>query len=175
MAESMPARLADPLSVKVPQRSAQVIEFSTKLPLAMADALETGCYNAAIRMSSACIMPILRSWSDPSFVAVYSTRCGIIKRLLPMGLAERLLRAELDPAAAGHMTEFELMPSAYNNEIREVESRNNSHTDIKYSTLYTCDLCKQQKYKMVEQQTRSLDEGKTYKCICICGNFWYIQ
>lgn len=49
-----------------------------------------------------------------------------------------------------------------------------SEVDEYGSTLYVCPKCKQRKQTIKQIQTRSLDEGATFKATCVCGHIWTV-
>lgn len=148
--------------------------------LAAAQAIETSCYNAAIRQSKESDEPTRRQWSSPAFVDIYSCRCGVINSLLdPMStscreygpqLASRLLSGDLAPESLGDLKERDLCPAATAAERAEIASRSMQTVAEKESNLFRCPHCKERRCTYREVQRRGLDEPPDYRCMCLaCG------
>lgn len=57
-----------------------------------------------------------------------------------------------------------------------IELRKNSVVAEKYSTEFNCSRCRGNKCREYRDQTRSGDEGYTYKVECLtCGNKWVLR
>jgi DNA-directed RNA polymerase subunit M/transcription elongation factor TFIIS len=71
----------------------------------------------------------------------------------------------------GFMDSYQLNPVACKGEKEIVRMRGRQRIHIKVSNMYTCSKCTGKESRVVRQQTRSGDEGYTYKIICvICGH-----
>lgn len=62
--------------------------------------------------------------------------------------------------------------------VRTINVRKKQRIKKKYTTKYTCPLCKQNKCTSVDKQLRGLDEGVTHIITCeneFCGHTWKIN
>ena len=58
---------------------------------------------------------------------------------------------------------------------RDELNLNFKETDEYGSDMYVCPRCKRRKQTIMQVQTRSLDEGATFKAKCICGHIWVVS
>lgn len=80
-----------------------------------------------------------------------------------------------DPSQLPYLSNYELSDNSHEIQ-REIELRKNQEIQIKYSEDYTCSKCKEKKTKEYRLQTRSGDEGYTYKAECVnCGFSWKLN
>lgn len=80
-----------------------------------------------------------------------------------------------DPSQLPYLNNYELNDNSH--EIKkEIELRKNQEIQIKYSEDHLCSKCKEKKTKEYRLQTRSGDEGYTYKVECVnCGFSWKLS
>lgn len=145
--------------------------------LEVACAIETSCYNAAVRASKESEEPPRRQWDSPAFVDIYGSRCGAICRLLDpessacrtyqATLVPRLLSGELAPGALGDLSEKELCPQASAAERAEIAKRSQQKVVEKESNFFRCPHCGERRSAYQEIQRRSLDEAPDYLCRCL--------
>lgn len=151
--------------------------------LALAERIETACYNEAIRMAVSSEEPPHRIWSSPPFVDIYSTRCGIIAGALDPAsstcqqygarVAARVLSGELTPERLGGMTPQQLCPEATAGVKAEIERRSAQKVEMKASTLYKCPRCGVRRCTYTVVQLRGPDEPSSYQCTCLnCGSLF---
>ena len=150
------------------------------LAIEHARAVEVSCYNTTVAICQAAEEPPLRSWTNPVFLDVYSTRCGAIAGLLDLKsaacraygaeIASALASGQLDPAEIGSMSESDLCPKATAAERRTIAARADQKVDEKESTMFMCPFCHARSCTYSQIQCRSLDEAPDYKCCCLkCG------
>jgi DNA-directed RNA polymerase subunit M/transcription elongation factor TFIIS len=146
----------------------------------MATAIEVSCYNAAVQISKESSDPPRRSWDSPSFVDIYSTRCGAVYCALDPSSAScasygpqllpRILSGEVAIASVGDMSERNMCPPATAEERAEIAMRSAQRVVEKESTLFSCPHCKARRCTYIEVQRRSLDEAPDYICRCLACN-----
>lgn len=147
-----------------------------------ARAVETACYNAAIRICKGSDDFLARRWASPAFVNVYSGRCGAVLPLLDPGsapcraygaaLAAQIFDGVVRPDAVGAMSERELCPAASAAERDEIAARAAQRVDVKESSMFQCPHCRARRCTYQAVQRRALDEAADYVCVCLapgCG------
>ncbi len=67
----------------------------------------------------------------------------------------------------------ELFPERYVNQLARI-NETGKDMPIKYTTLYQCRKCGQNKCSIQSAQTRSLDEGNSIYASCQCGHVFFV-
>lgn len=149
--------------------------------LALASAIERGGYTWAVRHCEGSEDSYERSWKNPMFVAVYSSRLGaVLANLDPHGtvaqatggcwLLDRLAAQELQPSQVGVLPEAELCPPAGEACRRQIQLRLEQKVTEKVSSMYRCPSCRARKHTYRQVQIGSADEPSTFMCTCLaCG------
>lgn len=143
-----------------------------------ARAAEVSCYNAALAEVSRRQGEL--AWSNPLLVTAYAFRCGtLVTNLDPAGsvcrsygggLYRRLRRGQLDAWQLGELSAEALCPEAHAAAQQELKARTSVVVCERVTELYPCPRCRNTRCTYVGQQTRSLDEGDTFRCCCTqCG------
>ncbi|HVE14268.1 MAG TPA: hypothetical protein VNI01_12790 [Elusimicrobiota bacterium] len=145
--------------------------------LAVAKKLEAACLQAAVRACQETDAPHTRSWTSQAFVAAYSTRGGVLCRLLdPQSatcraygpvLAGRLLSGELRPEDTAGLAESALCPPALAAERAEIARRSEQRVQTKESAMFRCPHCGARRCTYQQVQRRSADEAPDFLCHCL--------
>jgi DNA-directed RNA polymerase subunit M/transcription elongation factor TFIIS len=142
--------------------------------------IESICHDSVIRNSRKLEDPPCRLWSSPVFLEMYSTKCGMIFNLLnPDSTTNKLYESKLlDQILSGQVediikdkSERCLCPKALEEEIKEINLRNEQKITENKSNLFKCGKCGFSEVTYREVQLRSIDEAPDYFCKCLkCGN-----
>lgn len=145
-----------------------------------ARAIESSCFNAAVRISKMSEDPPRRQWDSSAFVDIYGTRCGAINGLLDpqssvcktygASLLHRLQNGTIMADTLGDMPARELCPEAMDVERAEIAKRATQKVKLKESSLFRCPHCGERRCTYQEVQRRSLDEAPDYLCLCLNCN-----
>lgn len=138
---------------------------------------EWSIYNRTINNSTA----IVRSWENPEFVSMYSSRASaVLANLNPQSsicreygnaLFEMIKAGKVTYADLGNMEAIDMCPKAYEKERKEIEIRSQQVIEEKTSALYPCPRCKKAKSIYREVQDRAADEPASIYCKCLeCGH-----
>jgi hypothetical protein len=163
-------------------------EYKSNIPLLIdtAKLIEKSCYCATINNCRNSDDPPPRNWESASFVEIYySSRCGIILRLLSPNssscrefgclLFNKLINKEIDPNDVGFMNESEICPESQELEKIDIKKRMDVKIEEKTSNLYQCPSCKERKCTYTTVQKRSLDEASGVSCECtVCKYKFFI-
>jgi len=143
--------------------------------------LERCIYNGAIRQARA--RHVVRSWSYPLFVRVYTMHAlHIVSNFHPASyvgnaeLFDQVKRGDLSLDAMATMNTYELYPSLWREmfeqravrEKKQLEGNRDRATD-----QFLCTRCWKRECTYYEMQTRSADEPMTIFITCLnCGKKW---
>ena len=143
--------------------------------------LEKGIYNWAI--AAAKKRNIIRKWTNPCFVVLYTDRVkSIYLNLNPKSsvknkdLLKRLKKKEFRPHELAFMSHQEMFPSKWKPLIDAKIARDKNATEVNLAAAtdqFHCFKCKKKVCTYYQQQTRSADEPITTFISCLnCGNAW---
>jgi len=143
--------------------------------------LEKGIYNWAI--AAAKKRNIIRKWTNPCFVVLYTDRVkSIYLNLNPkssvknMDLLKRLKKKEFRPHELAFMSHQQMFPSKWKPLIDAKIARDKNATEVNLAAAtdqFHCFKCKKKVCTYYQQQTRSADEPITTFISCLnCGNAW---
>jgi DNA-directed RNA polymerase subunit M/transcription elongation factor TFIIS len=142
--------------------------------------IEKSCYNSTISNCRQSDTPPPRNWDSLEFFETYySSKCGLVLRLLYKNsqsvreygqcLVNGIIDKSIPIEKIGFMSESELCPIAQLKEKTDLNIRMNQKIKHKYSELYKCPACHQNKSTPATKQLRSADEESDVICTCICG------
>lgn len=146
----------------------------------VADELERAVYNEVINVSM-YVTGTMRSWDNPDFVQLYSSRLSTLATNIDPGsvvcqqygsqLYDRLASGALSAAEAGRMCAEEMCPAAFARENAEIAERSGQRVEEKVSALWTCPVCAARASTYREVQDRASDEPASIYCTCtVCGH-----
>ncbi|MDE2100856.1 MAG: hypothetical protein KGL39_26655 [Patescibacteria group bacterium] len=150
---------------------------------ALAQALETSCYNATFRKCNTSESPFRKAWYGPDgektqFLLTYSGRCATVNSHLdPEGSACRefgtaflddIIAGKIKPESVGELTAAEMCPAASQTERDNIRLRSMQKVETTWSDMYKCPTCQIRKCTYFEKASRALDEPT--KVICMCAN-----
>lgn len=137
--------------------------------------LEVGIFNKTIKVCTAD--GILKKWSNPQFVRVYTAELKTVMFNLETNPELRARIAEsATPQDLAFMTHPEMNPEMWKTLVEQKAKRDQSLTSptLTSSTdLYVCGKCRKRECTYYQLQTRSSDEPITTFITCInCGKCW---
>ena len=138
--------------------------------------IEKSIYNYSIK--EATQRNIVKKWTNPSFVTIYTDRFRSIYMNLKSNpeLVEHLKSGEIEPSHFAFMSHYEMNPAKWNDIMELKKKRDDSklNTNIEANTdMYTCRRCKSKRTSYYEMATRSADEQMTIFITCLdCGKNW---
>ena len=143
--------------------------------------LEKGIYNWAI--AAAKKRHIVRKWTNPCFVVLYTDRVKSIylnlntkSSVKNMDLLKRLKQKEFRPHELAFMSHQQMFPSKWKPLIDAKIARDKNATEVNLAAAtdqFHCFKCKKNVCTYYQQQTRSADEPITTFISCLnCGNAW---
>jgi hypothetical protein len=140
--------------------------------------IERGCLNKAIEKSTSYNIRCI--WSDEKFINLYHSICYKVAVNIDKNscinsdyMINKILENNVDLLNLAKMSSKELCPKKYEKIEEKVQKRYNLERKIKYSELYQCRKCKQNKTTTERCYNRSWDEGVSLNIICLfCGNSW---
>ena len=120
------------------------------------------------------------------FVSLYQSKARhILVNLDPsayiknMYLLERYINKQISTEQLIHMKAREMFPDMWKEYSKKEDAEADHITKgdlVAITDLYTCNKCKNKKCSIVQEQTRSADEGITNKLTCLsCGHKWNIH
>jgi len=142
--------------------------------------IEKSCYNSTIANCRQSDTPPPRNWESLEFLETYySPKCGLVLRLLHKKsqsvkeygrcLINQIINQSIAIEKIGFMTESELCPIAQEKEKKDIAIRMMQKIKHKYSELYKCPSCHQNKSNPATKQLRGADEESDVICTCVCG------
>jgi len=136
--------------------------------------MERDCMNKIVKECGEKFMD--RCWAKKEFVERYSTELyRHISSLRSGDYLKRLSKGELDPKLVAELSNSEIAPENYEEEIKIINKRMEQQIKEKYTTKHTCKICKGRKIKYQETSGRSLGADEIsqfyYKC-ADCGYGW---
>ena len=142
--------------------------------------IEKSCYNSTIANCRQSDTPPPRNWESLEFLETYySPKCGLVLRLLHKNsqsvkeygrcLINQIISQSIVIEKIGFMSESELCPIAQEREKNDIAIRMMQKIKHKYSELYKCPSCHQNKSTPLTKQLRGADEESDVICTCICG------
>jgi DNA-directed RNA polymerase subunit M/transcription elongation factor TFIIS len=140
--------------------------------------LERGCLNRAIEKAKS--YNIRGIWTDHKFIDLYHSICYKVACNLDSTsvvesnyILQKILKKEVNIKDVANMTSKELCPKKYEQLDERLSKRTNLEIKVKYSELYRCRKCKQNKTTTERRYNRSLDEGVNLTIHCVyCGHSW---
>ena len=144
---------------------------------------EVGVFNWALARADE--RRIVRSWRNPRFVAVYSSKARqVAANFVPTSyvcnerLASRVRDAEFLPHEVATMHADHLFPERWRDVIEAKVRRDEYMMTAKptaMTTQFLCGRCKKRECSYMELQTRSCDEPASIFVQCLsCGHRWRI-
>lgn len=113
------------------------------------------------------------------FDSIYNAKCKEIlinldphnERVKNSTLLDRINNGEIKPRDLAFLKPWQLNPISWKNPLMKREILENVYDNQATSDLYTCGKCGSKKFKTVQKQTRSADEGVTTFVRCtVCYN-----
>ena len=146
-------------------------EFITKC-------IERGCLNRAIEKAKSYNIRCI--WSNNKFLDLYHSICYKVACNIDSNsvvesnyILKKILKHEVDFKNIANMTSKELCPDKYGQIDDRINKRTNLEIKVKYSELYRCRKCKQNKTTTERRYNRSLDEGVNLTIHCTnCYHSW---
>lgn len=143
--------------------------------------IEKSCYLTLIQTCKSDQTISQLRWNNPVFLQRYEDRVSVIlNHLNPnsitnkkygLSVLDNLYSGNITPTDIGKLTDTELCPSSITKETFEINTRNMQKIKEKYSTLYSCPVCKTKKCTYRSVQLKSLDEEAQIICRCLnCNN-----
>ena len=142
----------------------------------IANNLEIGIYNYSLEYAQK--KNVVKQWSNPYFVQIYSDRLRSIYLNLKRNadLLGKLQNKEIKAHRLAYMTHQEMNPDTWKEliELKEIRDKNKYNPVLEASTdEFTCRRCKSNQCTYYQMQTRSADEPMTTFVSCInCGTKW---
>lgn len=149
--------------------------------------IELSCYNYI--MQKANEMGYIVSWDNPSFEYFYRTAISKITKHLDKesevheNLKEEdkyyLFKIILDNSipipSIPYLTSYQLCPAKSEKINQQLKTRTQQKIKYKTSTFYTCRNCKKKEVRMIEYQSRALDEISSSSLTCVyCSYHWVV-
>ncbi len=133
--------------------------------------IERSCFEVVIET---CIKDgINRLFTDKRFVERYSLVCCKVLSCIDDVLISKILNNDINPYDVARLPLEELCPESGKEERRQIELRRNQKVENKFSTMYTCFKCKENKTVKIEYQGRAADELSSHSIKCInCEHVW---
>lgn len=140
--------------------------------------IERSCLSRAIEKAKSYNIRCV--WTNTKFINLYHSICYKVVCNLDSSSAvesnyilEKILKREVDIKNIANMTSKELCPKKYEHIDERLNKRTNMEIKVKYSELYRCRKCKQNKTTTERRYNRSLDEGVNLTIHChYCGHSW---
>lgn len=138
--------------------------------------IERACLNYAVLTANK--ENIIACWDNESFGWLYSSICYKVNvNLEPVGmvgnptLAKQILQGHINIDELPKLSSLQMFPQKYVKVLARVEASKNVKKTEKYTEMYVCGKCYDNKCKMENLYNRSLDEGVNLHLICLnCGH-----
>jgi DNA-directed RNA polymerase subunit M/transcription elongation factor TFIIS len=136
----------------------------------IASQLEEACHNNAIE----AIIPSVEGLNNPLCEEIYHLKVARIigffeEETTFKKLFKKIYEKDISINDLPDVNILELFPERYTKQLARIDETGKD-LPVKYSTLYYCRRCGQNKCSIQSAQTRSLDECNTIFVNCSCGN-----
>lgn len=140
---------------------------------------ENSCLNETIKKARE--HNIRCTWDIKAFEDLYHSICynilSVLNIKLETGSKQLIIRVfnnEIDLNTIAALSYNELCPEKFEEVTKKIEVRSNIVYTVKYTELYFCRKCKQNKATAERVQNRSNDEGSSFHITCLnCNNRWF--
>jgi DNA-directed RNA polymerase subunit M/transcription elongation factor TFIIS len=136
--------------------------------------IEISCEDEAIRKTRE--QNLRCEWSNPRFNDIYHIVCYNVISLLSDdddSIIFKLINKEIDVGTIARLTYKDLSCSKVSTIMNKINKRANIEQTIKYTEMYFCQKCKNNKTTVERVQNRSGDEGSSFFITCLfCGAKW---
>ena len=154
----------------------KVLDKSKKISIARE--IERGCFNNAI--DTANEQNIMTSWKDEMFCKIYHLKCSKLSFNIGKSslidnerLSNDILDKKIELSELSYKSSIDMYPEKYSEILDRIHTSKTVTTNIKFSSLYRCRICKQSKCKIENRYNRSLDEGTNSTITCLnCSHEW---
>lgn len=151
--------------------------FIELTPAAQIDILihiENSCANETIRKARDSNIRCV--WDNTQFTDIYHTVCYNISSSLDQGsisLIDRIISKDININNIANLSCKDLLPEKYEFITNKTNKRINIEQTTKYTKMYFCKKCKNNKTSVERVQARSGDEGSSFHITCLfCGTKW---
>ena len=136
--------------------------------------LEEACYNNA----NEAISPSTEGLNNPLCEEIYHLKVARIIGFFEeestfKKLFKKIYEQDISINDLPDVNIIELFPEKYTKQLARIDETSKD-MPVKYSTLYYCRKCGQNKCSIQSAQTRSLDECNTIFVNCSCGNVFTV-
>jgi DNA-directed RNA polymerase subunit M/transcription elongation factor TFIIS len=164
------------------KNTAKLIRDYTYAPvynkLYISEIIERGCLNRSLIKSRE--YNIRAIWENSKFRDLYHTICYKVSINMDSNsiLKSNYINTQIEKKTIvlmliANLSGKELCPQKYEKLNKKISQRMNQKIKIKYSTLYQCFKCKNNKCVTERVYNRSLDEGVNLRIKCtVCYNEW---
>jgi DNA-directed RNA polymerase subunit M/transcription elongation factor TFIIS len=140
--------------------------------------LEKGCLNRSIKKAKEYDIRCI--WDNEKFINIYHSvcykvACNIDKSSIIDSdyIFNKIMNNDVNLMEVANMSSKQLCPEKYIKIDEKVNLRNAVETKVKYSEMYTCRKCKQNRTICERVYARSWDEGICIKVTCVyCSHSW---
>ena len=149
--------------------------------------IELSCYNYIIQKANE--MGYIISWDNPQFDYFYRTIISKITKHLDKNsevhenlnnedkyyLFNNIINNNIPIPSIPYLSSYQLCPAKSEKINQQLKTRIQQKIIYKTSTFYTCRNCKKKEVKVIEYQSRALDEMQSSSLTCIyCGYHWVV-